>query len=110
MSLTLADLKEVYRTTFEARNKWKNILLELDVSHTEIQVIEVRNHDHHEDCYREGLSTWLNDGTERTWRDLVKALSSPTVGYMEIAKRIEQTYNQPTLTNASASQSSKKSS
>ena len=78
MSLTLADLKEVYRTTFEAHNKWKNILLELDVSHTVIQAIEVRNRDRYEDCYREGLSTWLKGGTERTWRDLVKALSNPT--------------------------------
>ena len=46
---------------------------------------------------------------EPTWGDLVNALSSPTVGYLEIAKRIEQINNQPTLTNASASQSSKKS-
>ena len=108
MSLTLADLKEVYRTTFEARSKWKNILLELDVRHYIIRTTE-KEYNSIDDCYREGLYSWLTYSSEPTWGDLVKALSSPTVGYLEIAERIEQTNNQPTLTNAAASQSSKKS-
>ena len=93
MSITVADLKKVYRITFEARNEWKNILLELEVSSATIRSIGVRCHDDPKDCYREGLSEWL-EGGERSWGDLVEALSSPTVGHSDIAMAIERDYIQ----------------
>ena len=93
MSITIADLKKVYRTTFEARKEWKNILLELEASSATIRSIEVRCHDDPKDCYREGLSEWL-EGGERSWGDLVEALSSPTVGHSDIAMTIERNYIQ----------------
>ena len=93
MTITLADLKKVYRITFEARKEWKNILLELEVSSATIRSIGVRCHDDPKDCYREGLSEWL-EGGERSWGDLVEALSSPTVGHSDIAMVIERDYIQ----------------
>ena len=93
MSITVADLKKVYKTTFEARNEWRNILLELEVSSATIRSIGVRYHDDPKDCYREGLSEWL-EGGERSWGDLVEALSSTTVGHSGIAMAIERDYIQ----------------
>ena len=93
MSITAADLKKVYRTTFEARNEWKNILLELEVSSATIRSIGVRCHDDPKDCYREGLSEWLEGGV-RSWGDLVEALSSPTVGHSDIAMAIKRDFIQ----------------
>ena len=84
MSITIADLKKVYKTTFEARNEWKNILLELEVSSAIIRSIGESCHDNPKDCYREGLSKWLESG-ERSWGELVESLSSPTVGHYDIA-------------------------
>ena len=93
MSITIADLKKVYTTTFEARNEWRNILLELEVSSATIDSIGVRYCDNPKDCYREGLSEWL-EGGERSWGDLVEALSSPTVGHSDIAMAIKRDYIQ----------------
>ena len=93
MSLGIADLKKVYKTTFEARNKWKNILLELEVSSDTTDSIGEKYRDSPEDCYREGLKEWLKNG-ERNWRDLVEAFSSPTVGHGDLASVIEKEHIQ----------------
>ena len=90
-SITIADLKVVYRAIFKAHEQWQNILLELDVSS---DVIEKTRHKYHYDtviCYHEGLRQWL-EGGERSWGDLVEALSSPIVGHSDIAKEIERDY------------------
>ena len=89
--LTIADLKQVYATTFKARHKWENILLALNVSRATIKSIGDRGHDNPNDCYREGLSEWL-EGGERSWGDFVKALS--TVGHNDIAMAIEKDFLQ----------------
>ena len=89
MSITSSDLKSVYTVTFEARNKWRNILLSLDFENGTIKNIGEKWHDNAEDCYREGLSEWL-EGGERSWGDLVKALSNPTVGHIDIAVQINE--------------------
>ena len=93
MSITIADLKSVYKVTFEARNEWKNILLELEVSSATIDSIGVKCHDNPKECYREGLKEWL-EGGQRSWGDLVEALSSPTVGHSDIAMVIKRDYIQ----------------
>ena len=98
--LTIAYLKQVYKATFEARNEWKNILLELEVSSATIRNIGMRCGDNPKDCYREGLSEWLQ-GVERTWGDLVEALSSPTVGHDDIAMAIERDYIQSASSTSS---------
>lgn len=89
MSLTVADLKDVYVATFHARNKWRNILLHLEVPPTTINSIGVAWGNNPDDCYREGLSEWLTSGN-RSWKDVVDALSSPIVDHSDIAKTIEQ--------------------
>ena len=93
MSITVSDLKKVYRATFVVHKWWKKILLALEVSSATIESIEVRCGDNPEDCYREGLKEWL-EGGERSWRDLVTAFSTPTVGHPDIATVIERDYIQ----------------
>ena len=88
MSITISDLRKVYKATFEARNKWKNILLELEISSATIDSIGKSFQDNPEECYREGLKEWLVGG-ERSMGDLVEALSSPTVGHRDIATLME---------------------
>ena len=102
MSITISDLKNVYTITFEARHKWRNILLSLDVSAATIESIGTKWHDNVDDCYREGLSEWLKGGhTERSWRELQEALSSPIVGFSNIARVIERDYLMPANTSKS---------
>ena len=99
MSITIADLKKVYKETFEARNEWRNILLELEVSSATIDSIGVKFRDNPKECYREGLKKWL-EGGERSWGDLVEALSSPTVDHNDIAMVIKRDYIQSVGTEA----------
>ncbi len=92
MSITIADLKKVYTATFAARHKWRNILLDLAMDIATIDSISAKCRDNPDDCYREGLSEWLR-GEERSWSNVVEALSSPIVGYNDIAMMIDREYN-----------------
>ena len=87
-SITIADLKVVI---FKAHEQWQNILLELEVSSDVIENTHQKYGYNTVICYREGLRHWL-EGGERSWGDLVEALSSPTVGRSDIAKEIERDY------------------
>ena len=87
------DFKKVYTATFEARNQWRNILLVLDVSPATIDDVGTKCSNNPNDCYREGLKEWLKDG-ERSWEDVVKVLSSPTVGHSDLAKTVEKDHVQ----------------
>ncbi len=102
--LTIADLNKVYLATFDARIKWRNILLMLKVSAATLKTIGNEWSNNPEDCYREGLSEWLNGG-EGSWRDIIKALSSPTVGHSDIARTVEKDHVQSTTTTDVKSES-----
>ncbi len=93
--LTIADLKKLYMATFDARNRWRNILLVLQVSPDTIDSIGKKWQDNPDDCYHEGLKEWLKSG-KRSWEDLVEALSSPTVGLSDLAQTIEKDHLQCT--------------
>ncbi len=93
--LTPADLIKLYLAVFDARNQWRNILLVLEVSSDTINSIGTRWSNIPDDCYREGLLEWLKGG-EGSWRDIVKALSSPTMGHGDLAKTIERDHVQST--------------
>ena len=95
MSITITDLKKVYKATYGARNEWQNILLELEVSGATIDSIEIARQGNSRHCLRDGLSEWLTGG-ERSWGDLVEALSSPTVGHSDTAMMIKRDYMQCT--------------
>ncbi len=93
--LTIADLKKLYLVTFDARVKWRNILLILDVPQATIDSIGKEWNNNPDECYREGLKEWLNEG-EKSWEDMVEALSSPIVGDVHIARTIERDHLQST--------------
>ena len=93
--LTIADLKKLYLVTFDARIKWRNILLILDVPSATIDSIGKEWSNNPDDCYREGLKEWINEG-EKSWTDMVEALSSPIVGDVHIARTIEKDHLQST--------------
>ncbi len=101
--LTIEDLKKVYLATYAARTKWQQILLVFDVSPNTIDSIKCNEKP--DDCYLEGLKVWLRSG-KRSWKDIVKALSSSIVGYNELARTIErdhlQSAGKPSLMNQPA--------
>ncbi|XP_064407318.1 uncharacterized protein LOC135352087 isoform X1 [Halichondria panicea] len=96
--LTIADLKRLYLVTFDARIKWRNILLILDVPQATIHSIGKEWSNNPDDCYREGLIKWLNEGG-KSWKEMVEALSSPIVSEVHIAQTIERDHLQSTGPN-----------
>ncbi len=82
------SLKEVYEICYDARHKWSNMLLALDVSNAAIESIRLRFQGNPDDCFRTGLSDWLSSGTERTWEHVAAALFSPTVDCKDIADQV----------------------
>ena len=64
LSISLDDLSAVYEATYQARAKWKQMLLALQVNNTTIETINIRCREDPDNCYLEGLSEWLK-GEER---------------------------------------------
>ena len=93
--LTIADLKRLYLVTFDARIKWRKILLILDVPQATIHSIGKDWSNNPVDCYREGLIKWLNEGG-KSWKEMVEALSSPIVSEVHIAQTIKRDHLQST--------------
>ncbi len=93
--LTIADLGKLYIATFDARIKWRNFFLVIKISSDTIDSIGKEWNNNPDECYREGLKEWLKSG-ERSWEDVVKALCSPIVGHVHIARTIEKDYLQST--------------
>ncbi len=90
-SISSNDLREVYEATYEAREKWANVLLALDVTNPTIESIRSKFHGNPDDCYRQGLSQWLQEG-DKSWNDVARAMSSPTVGHKDIAGAISKSH------------------
>ena len=80
------DLSRLLRSAWEARSKWYNIGLELQLTPGTLDSIKADN-DSVDDCFRVTLTTWLK-GPKPTLSSLAEALKSPTVGYGQLAEQI----------------------
>ena len=87
--LSTKDLRKVQRAAWDARAKWYNIGLELDIDPGTLDTIK-RDNDNSDDRFRAMLTTWLKMTEPKpTWEVLVEALQSPTVGCGHLADLIE---------------------
>ena len=83
--LSINDLRKVQKVAWDARVKWYNIGLELDIDPGTLDVIEGNNKDIN-NCFRVMLTTWLKMAHPKpTWTALAGALQSPTVGHGDLA-------------------------
>ena len=86
--LNTSDLRKVQRAAWEARAKWYNIGLELDIDQATLDVIE-GNNKNIDDSFRAMLTAWLKMVQPKpTLAALAEALQSPTVGYGHLAEQI----------------------
>jgi hypothetical protein len=86
--LTIDDLRTVQRDVWEARTKWYNIGLELDVDFSTLDAIRRDNYDI-DSCFTEMLTMWLKRvNPPPTWSAMVEALRSPTVGYEHLTEHV----------------------
>ena len=83
------DLGEVYTKFYDARDKWFNIGLALNIKFTTLKSIKSEQHDN-DDCLREMLAHRIQSGGSLTWADLSDCLRHPTIKRNDLAKDINQ--------------------
>lgn len=89
--LTISDLKTVLKALYKSRTKWYYVGLDLGVPEDVLEDIEKRRDDL-VDCLREMLKVVLKREEPVTWRVVVEALRSPTVGLDQLAEEVEAKY------------------
>ena len=86
--LTIKDLRKVQQAAWNARTKWYNIGLELEIDPEMLNVIEGNNKDI-DNCFRAMLTTWLKTVDPKpTLAALAEALRSPMVGHEHLAEQL----------------------
>ena len=70
---------------WEARSKWYNLGLELDITPDTLDAIEVANGQNPDRCIRAMLTKWLREHNRPTWSALTEALRSRSVGLGHLA-------------------------
>ena len=85
----MKDLQKVQIAAWDARAKWHNIGLELDIDPGTLDAIKTNNEDV-EDRFRAMLITWLKMVQPKpTLAALAEALQSRTVGFGHLAEQIQ---------------------
>ena len=86
-TLTGEDLKKVYETIFDAREKWYQIGLQLKVDANTLDSIKDEEKSYEEKLLRM-LKYWLRAGIDRSWEALDKALRNKTVDRPDVADKL----------------------
>ena len=73
--------------------EWRDIGLSLHIEYAMIEKIETDHSTDVKRCLAEVINCWLKEnGGERSWSFLCKALRNPLVSRPDVARVIEQTY------------------
>ena len=83
------DLWSVQDTIWEARAKWYNLGLGLDITPDSLDTIKLDNASTN-DCFRAMLTKWLREHQRPTWSALAKALKSRSLGLTHLAEEISE--------------------
>ena len=93
VQLTIRDLKIVRNALWDARTKWKDIGLELDMSTTDLEKIEAVHRSDIGGCLIDMLALWLKQvDPPPTWTAIVAALQDRVIGEGGLAEEIESKY------------------
>ena len=91
---TGVTLKAAINALHSVSPKWYNVGIQLDVPTFQLGNIERKTGDSM-DQLRDTLDYWMNNDPSPSWRGLVDALKSPSVGAKRLAQKIEEEYCDP---------------
>ena len=86
--LILANLGKLQDSLWNARTKWFNLGLCLEIDEETLKMLK-QNYPNGDDCFREMLSKWLKT-VNPTWEKLLAALTRPSVDCGHVAAKIRQ--------------------
>ena len=92
--LRIGDPKTVRAAIWDARAKWYNLGIELDIPVGTLDAIKLANFHQPDDCVTAMIKEWLQSPAELkcTWKALVEAIKSPIVDNPSLALEIEKKY------------------
>ena len=106
--LSLDDLAQIIEDIHDAVDKWHNIGIQLGLHESDLKSIE-SNYPRQNDRLREMICKWLQNKAA-SWKKMVTALKSRTVGEAFLAEQLETKYcksaAQITVTRTEISKSS----
>ena len=85
--LSINDLSDVHTKLYDARAKWFDIGLALNISHGTLESIRSEQCSNG-DCLREMLAHRMQSGGDLTWADLCCCLRIPAVGRNDLTIEI----------------------
>ena len=86
--MAITDLRTVRAAVWEARTKWMNIGIELNIIKTDLDAIKGAGDPG--DCLTEMLTLWLKQVDPLpTWSALIAALKQPPLGCQQLAEQIK---------------------
>ena len=84
------DLAKVYDEIYMVRSKWDSLGLQLGILGTDIDAVRRECRGNVEECLQKILSMWLKRANPKaTWKALITALKSNTVGFEQLAEELE---------------------
>lgn len=87
--LDLHSLAEIFGKIYEVRTKWNNFGLALGMDYNDLAAVKIECRDILDECLKELLARWLKKSRPRpTWKALIEALKSKTVGFEELAEKM----------------------
>ena len=91
VDLVSGNLGKVQDLIWDARPKWFNLGLNLNIDQATLTAIKQSN-SNVDDCFRDMLLEWLKS-VEPPWEELLVALRKRSVGHKQLAKKIARKFN-----------------
>ena len=83
------ELDEIAEVLHDVKTKWKPIGTQLKLSRPTLRCIEDRCKGDPEEAFTEMMDEWLKNADDASWRAIVKALHSRSVGESRLARNVE---------------------
>jgi tripartite motif-containing protein 2/3/tripartite motif-containing protein 71 len=87
--LDIRDLHVICSNFWEARIKWFEIGLGLNLEVSDLEVIQQTNRDNVDKCFMDMLKKWLRTSPRPTQSNLITILRERTVGFNQLAEELE---------------------
>jgi DNA-binding beta-propeller fold protein YncE len=86
--LDIRDLYVIYSNFWEARNKWFEIGLGLNLEVSDLEAIQQTNRDNVDKCFMDNKK-WLRTSRRPTQSNLITVLKERTIGFNQLAEELE---------------------
>ena len=85
-------LRQVIEAVWDVRSKWHLFGIALGIDPYTLDAINVKLRGDPDTCLRDMLQQWLNSESQVTWKALIDALETKSVGFLWLAQSLRDKY------------------